>query len=572
MTIETIDITLPNYGTIRGSVDTQRQVAIFRNVPYAHVTERWRVAVKVQPWSGVRDATVQGPVQPQGPTTISQAELISEEYRKIGPHPINQYGLEHSERDGLNLNITVPLSALKAGAAPIPVMTYIYGGSLCNGNNAIPLYDARNLVEHSVRLDMPVLVVQPNYRVAAFGFLASKELQDDMDEYVRQSQNPIPVYNQSVGNWGLQDQKLAFEWVRENIAALGGDNKNVTAFGQSAGSLSLHHHMVLPAHHGLFDHAILQSGAIGALPTGTVEQDGQATFDALVAALGIPADLPALEKVKRLRAVPAEELTTAGEAASLGLPFRPFHDGGKVLPSTIPLEAWSSLPSSYDPNLKSVMIGANKNEGFGIDISFGERNLKTWPGLLNAFAPTPHLKTLFKAAYGSPETDEDVVKIVAEYPGDLVFQYPIERAFNALVQVSKAREGKFHLERYHFDLEIEQSSLAMPGCGSIHGGELLYVFDPPMNDDAFTEAERAAAREVQKRWIAFANQKPVVVGDGKSTASAKKGQAVVWTKDYEIKVGKGVRLSDDVLAFWGAVMEVKLEKIQQGLDAHRKEI
>src|SRR5690349_16996402 len=80
------------------------------------------------------------PVQPQGPTTISQAELISEEYRKIGPHPINQYGLEHSERDGLNLNITVPLSALKAGAAPIPVMTYIYGGSLCNGNNAIPLY------------------------------------------------------------------------------------------------------------------------------------------------------------------------------------------------------------------------------------------------------------------------------------------------------------------------------------------------------------------------------------------------------------------------------------------------
>ncbi|KAG0255083.1 hypothetical protein BGZ95_005868, partial [Linnemannia exigua] len=56
----TIDITLPNYGTIRGSVDTKRQVAIFKDVPYAHVPERWRVAVKPQPWTGVRDATVQG--------------------------------------------------------------------------------------------------------------------------------------------------------------------------------------------------------------------------------------------------------------------------------------------------------------------------------------------------------------------------------------------------------------------------------------------------------------------------------------------------------------------------------
>ena len=93
-----------------------------------------------------------------------------------------------------------------------------------------------------------------------------------------------------------------------------------------------------------------------------------------------------------------------------------------------------------------------------------------------------------------------------------------------------------------------------------------------MNDDVFTETERAAAREVQKRWIACANQKPVVVGDVKTTAIAEKGQAVVWTKDYEVKVGKSVRLSDDVLAFWDAVMEVKLERIQQDLDTHRREI
>ncbi|KAF9117889.1 hypothetical protein BGW39_001686 [Mortierella sp. 14UC] len=571
MADDIIDITLPNYGAIRGSIDTKRQVAIFRNVPYAHVEERWRVAIKVQPWSGIRDATVQGPVPPQGPTIIPQTEMIPDKYRHVGTNQEHQYGLDHSEKEGLNLNIFVPLSALQKGAKPIPVMTYIYGGAYRNGNNALPLYDARNLVQHSVQLGQPVLVVQPNYRVAAFGFLASKELQEDMDEHVRNSSNSIPLYDQSIGNWGLQDQKLAFEWVRANIASLGGDNRNITAFGQSAGSLSLHHHMVLPAHRGLFDHAILQSAAIGALPTGTVEQEGQATFDSLVAALGIPADLPALEKVKRLRAVPTDELTRAGETATPGLEFHPFHDGGKVIPSTIPLEAWTVLPSSYDPNLQSVMIGANNDEGFGVSASLGDLSLKTWPGLFKAFAPTPELETLFNAAYGVPKKDEDITKILNVYFGDLIFLYPIERTLDALVEVAKSRQEQFRLERYHFDLEIEKTTQALPGCGSIHGGELLYVFDPPMNEDVLTATERAAAQEVQKRWIAFANQQPVVDNHGKA-ASAAKGEAIVWTKDYKAEVSDGRRLGDEALAFLEVVTRAKLEKVQQGLDVYQKEI
>ncbi|KAF9906557.1 hypothetical protein EC991_000499 [Linnemannia zychae] len=571
MATDTIDITLPNYGTIRGSIDTKTQVAIFRNVPYAHVEERWRVAVKAQPWTGIRDATLQGPVPHQAPSINPQTDMVSDKYRHIGTNQEHQYGLDHSEKEGLNVNIFVPLSALQEGAKPVPVMTYIYGGSYRNGNNAIPIYDARNLVQHSVQIGQPVLVVEPNYRITAFGFLASKELQEDMDEYVRNSPTPVPLYDQSVGNWGLQDQKLAFEWVRENIAFLGGDNKNVTAFGQSAGSLSLHHHIVLPAHRGLFDHVILQSGSIGALPTGTVEQEGQAVFDSLVSALGIPADLPALEKVKRLRAVPSDELTKAGETATPGVPFRTFHDGGKVIPSTIPLEAWITLPSSYDPNLQSVMIGSNNDEGFGIGATFGELSLKTWPGLLKAFAPTPELEVLFLSAYGTPETDEDVARIVNAYPGDLIFQYPIERTVNALVEVSKSRQGQFRLERYHFDLGIEKTTKALPGSGAVHGGELLYVFNPPMNEDVLTANERAAAQEVQKRWIAFANQQSVLDDHGKS-ASAEKGQAIIWTKDYKAEVGNGQRLSNKVLAFWEAATKAKLERIQQGLDAYHKEI
>jgi para-nitrobenzyl esterase len=93
------------------------------------------------------------PIQPQGPTADPQVELIPEKYRKIGSHPTHQYGLEHSERDGLNLNIIVPLLALKEGAAPIPVMTYIYGGSLRNGHNAIPLYGTMSSIyTHALHL------------------------------------------------------------------------------------------------------------------------------------------------------------------------------------------------------------------------------------------------------------------------------------------------------------------------------------------------------------------------------------------------------------------------------------
>lgn len=157
--------------------------------------------------------------------------------------------------------------------------------------------DARNFVARSVELNQPVIVVAPNYRLAIFGFLASKELQQEMDEYVRQSPTPISDYDQSVGNWDLQDQRLAFEWVRENIGALGGDGRDVTAWGESAGSFSIHYHMLIPAYYGLFDRAILQSGVVGTMPAKTVEPEGQAVFDKLLTVFNIPADLDALEKV-----------------------------------------------------------------------------------------------------------------------------------------------------------------------------------------------------------------------------------------------------------------------------------
>ncbi|KAF9541826.1 hypothetical protein EC957_002661 [Mortierella hygrophila] len=115
MTTDTIDITLPNYHTVRGSVDIKRQVPIFRNVPFPHAPIRWRVAVKPQPWTDIRDATIQSPVPPHVPTNNPQIDLLPKKYTTVGtPH---QFGVEHSEEDGLNSNIfCVPLCT--AGRRP----------------------------------------------------------------------------------------------------------------------------------------------------------------------------------------------------------------------------------------------------------------------------------------------------------------------------------------------------------------------------------------------------------------------------------------------------------------------
>ncbi|KAF9130749.1 hypothetical protein BGW39_002706 [Mortierella sp. 14UC] len=565
MTDTTIDITLPKYGTIRGSVDTMRQVAVFKNIPYAHVPVRWRIAVKPQPWSGVRDATVQGPSCPQGISLYPLGKIIPESLLKVGTHPNPAYafGVEHSELDGLNLNIFVPLSALAEGAEPLPVMTWIHGGAYRNGANCVPLYDARNFVQHSIRLNQPVIVVTVNYRLAAYGFLASKELQADMDHHVHNSTTPISPYAQSIGNWGLQDQKLAFEWVRENISSLGGDPRNVTAWGESAGSLSLHYHMLIPAHRGLFDHAILQSGVVATMSAGTV-QDGQAIFDKLVELLKIPADLDAVEKVKRLREVPMDELTAAADLAGTGLNYVPCHDGGKLIPSSVPIQAWSTQVSSYDPSVKSIMIGTNKDEGTAFAAAFGAPSLAAFPELVKKFAPSPQLIPLFESIYGVPQSDEDVGRILAAVVGDLIFQYPTQQVVDTLVEHKNSRGDDLTLVRYHYDVGLSKMEEIVPGLGAMHAGELPIIFGPPFSETVLNEPELALSTEIQKRWIAFANQKPVLDANGQQ-ADATKDEAIIWTHDHRVEVGKGRRLSKEAIVFWETITKFRLQRVQQAL-------
>ncbi|XP_022105589.1 cholinesterase-like [Acanthaster planci] len=127
------------------------------------------------------------------------------------------------------------IGAQQGGAA---VMVWIHGGGFTTGSGILPVYDGQALVALG-----DVIVVTINYRLNAFGFLTTGD-------------EALP------GNLGLMDQVLALKWIKENIGAFGGDSDNITIFGESAGSASVHFHILSAHSKGLFNRGVMQSGTL----------------------------------------------------------------------------------------------------------------------------------------------------------------------------------------------------------------------------------------------------------------------------------------------------------------------
>ncbi|CAG9949379.1 unnamed protein product, partial [Clonostachys rosea f. rosea IK726] len=214
--------------------------------------------------------------------------------------------------DCLNLIIQRPSSTTPDSR--LPVLFWIYGGGFATGSS-VP-YDYSTLIQESVTLGQPIIVVRVNYRVGAFGFLPGKELQNDGGT-----------------NLGLRDQRLALEWVSENIAAFGGDPDKVTIWGESAGSISVMYHALInngnSTYRGkpLFRGGIMDSGAV--LPAEAVDSPtAQGIFESFSAAAGCGLE----DALTCLRGLPYEEFLNATavipglfgpEAFRLSFPPRP---------------------------------------------------------------------------------------------------------------------------------------------------------------------------------------------------------------------------------------------------------
>ncbi|XP_049853089.1 juvenile hormone esterase-like [Schistocerca gregaria] len=235
--------------------------------PLGHL--RFKAPQPVEPWSGVRRPEREGNSCMQDSFGLLLGTLPTSE-------------------DCLFLNVYTDTMAADV-AQPRPVMVWLHGGAFAIGSGSRFMYGPDYLAARGV------LLVTLNYRLGPFGFLSTADAE-------------------APGNMGLKDQALALGWVRDNIAAFGGDPHNVTIFGESAGAASVHLHMLSPASRGLFSRAISQSGS-ALSPWATVDaQRAREAALALGAAVGCHGNQSAA-LVDCLRGVPATDLSAAAARA-----------------------------------------------------------------------------------------------------------------------------------------------------------------------------------------------------------------------------------------------------------------
>ncbi|MFI5607146.1 carboxylesterase/lipase family protein [Amycolatopsis sp. NPDC051903] len=219
----------------------------FRGIPYAR-QRRFQPPTPAEPWTGVRDALEPGPAAVQPPSRLAPV---------IGPMSLPQ------SEDCLSLTVFTPSTT-----GSRPVLVWIHGGAFVTGSGGQDWYDGTRLAQ-----DADAVVVTINYRLGVFGFLALDGV--------------------APANLGIADQLAALEWVRDNIAAFGGDPRRVTLAGQSAGAQSTLTLWSAPRAQGLVHQVALQSAPVGLAPQTPAEAAGWA--EKYLAALGAgPTDLATL--------------------------------------------------------------------------------------------------------------------------------------------------------------------------------------------------------------------------------------------------------------------------------------
>ncbi len=237
--------------------------AEFLGIPYARPPVgdlRWHEPLPARSWPGVREATAFG-------APCSQPMLGD----------WNKYDSENGKEDCLFLNVVTPAWPPKA---LLPVMFWIHGGANTGGTASSPLFKDGTLVQHGV------VLVTVNYRLGIFGFLAHPELTRESSHHAS-------------GNYGIMDQIAALHWVRDNIAKFGGDPKNITVFGQSAGAQDTNLLMISPLSKDLFHRAILQSGSAISPPIPSLAETEQ-VGEKMAATLKAPTGDGAIKYLRQL--------------------------------------------------------------------------------------------------------------------------------------------------------------------------------------------------------------------------------------------------------------------------------
>lgn len=434
------------YGQVQG--EKVENVFVWKGIPYAKPPVgrlRFRRPERPEPWDNVRDATEFGP-------TAMQPK--SEMMRFLGDSP------EGSSEDCLYLNVWSPGADNKRR----PVMVWIHGGAFMYGSGSSETYDGTSFAQTG-----DLVVVTINYRLGAFGFLHLEEIGGES-------------FAES-GNCGILDQVAALKWVQENIEAFGGDSNNVTVFGESAGAMSVGTLLATKEAEGLFQKAILQSGAASNVLPSKV---GTNIANRILSELGIQHD-----ELDKLYDVSAEELVKASETVP------PMTLVPVVDKSVIPVQPLQALAQGSAKNIP-ILIGTTEDE-YRL-FTFVD---PTWRKL-----DDEGTEKRFKAAFGKswPRMSEQLKgetltqELFEKLMTWQMFTYPA-----ITLSETRIKRGE-KVWMYRFDYK---STAFGGGLKSCHALELPFVWNTVKNQrtTAFTGdvPERfTIAEQMHHAWIAFA--------------------------------------------------------------------
>lgn len=455
-------VTIPGLGEVVGI--REGAALAYRGIPFAQPAtgeRRFMLPEPVQPWSGRLDATARRPIAPQ---PASPSDVMMGAIR------------EPQDEDCLSLTIWRPETA----DSPLPVIAWLHGGGFTSGGGDLPWYDGGTLAA-----EQGVIVVGINYRLGPLGFL-------HVDGFVS-------------GNLAIQDQQLALEWIRDHIAAFGGDPDQVTAVGESGGGHNIVMMLAARPARPLFHRAILQSAPLG---IGLASRE-EATLRAALylAELELPAD--ATDLAERLRGVPTDRLLVALSGVGYRLPTR---TPGDLRPFFLPVEDEFGAGDSAGLIARAaetaaahgidLLVGWNRDEArfFLADSEMTktmteekllDAALKSWGAIGEQLVADP--------ALSSPDAAPGDRFIAAV--SDVVFRRPALE----LAEAVRNAGGSVHV--YQFDWSSPD-----PDLGACHCIELPFVFgsfaafEGRMVAGVSIDEVSALAVEVRQRWADFAKR------------------------------------------------------------------
>jgi para-nitrobenzyl esterase len=419
-------------GQLSGVQGTDPSVRVYKGIPFAAPPVgdlRWRAPKPAADWPGVRKAD-------QFSATCMQTPYAEGSLYRSAPQPVSE--------DCLYLNIW---TAAKSASEKRPVMVWIHGGAFTRGSGSTPTYNGENFAKKGV------VLVTINYRLGIFGFFAHPELTAESEHH-------------SSGDYGILDEIAALQWVQKNIAAFGGDPKNVTIFGESAGSWAVNVLVASPLTKGLFQRAIGESGG---------------NFNVMTKLADLEKSGARAGTIQDLRAKSADDVLKMTGGFSVNV-------DGWLLPTDV-----MTIFEKGQQNDVPVLMGSNADEG-------------------TAFMPPKTTLTAFQATakqrFGDhadqmlkiyPATsDDEAWKASAALMRDTTFGLQM-RTWARM----QTKTGKSHAYLYYFS-RVPPGPLSQH-YGAFHASEISYVFGTgDLGRRNWQEYDRKLSDVMSSYWVNFA--------------------------------------------------------------------